>query len=153
MNEKVYVTNMVNSIVGFSIPEKHYHKSWAKKGARMLIEKDILREAIYLPGVDYLFEKGILYIEDLDFKKELGLESEDADEKNLRVVALDDNLATRIAKFMPLPEAKAALEKLTEDQRKEFRDFAVKNYKMLSMDKLELIDNICNTNLMKAIEI
>lgn len=42
MNDVVYVTSMADALVGFTIPERHYSKSWPKKGARLPIEKAIL---------------------------------------------------------------------------------------------------------------
>ena len=78
MNERVIVTSMVSGRIGLVLPRMHINKVWPKKGTKLPVEKDILREAIYEPGVEYLFKQGLLYIDDMDFKIELGLESEEA---------------------------------------------------------------------------
>ena len=83
MTDNVFVVSTVNGNVGFSIPELRFKRIWQKKKARFPVPKDVLREAIFNPGVSYLFEKGILYIEDLDFKKEIGLEPYDSVEETI----------------------------------------------------------------------
>ena len=153
MNDIVYVTSMADAIVGFSVPNRHYSRSWARKGTRLPIEKDILREAIYEPGIEYLFKNGILYIDDMDFKIELGLETEGSTEETATIVAFDDKLAMRIIKFMPLADAKKMIEKLTPTQKQELFTFAVNNYKDLDTSRLDLINTACGVNLLKAIEL
>ena len=64
MNERVIVTSMVSGNVGLTLPHLRVNKTWPKKGTKLPIEKDVLREAIYEPGVEYMFKNGILYIED-----------------------------------------------------------------------------------------
>ena len=152
MNDMVYITSMADAIVGFSIPERHYSKSWPKKGARLPVEKNILREAIYQPGVEYLFKSGILYIEDMDFKIELGLEEEGVNENTANILKLDDKLAARIIKLMPINEAKATLAKLSPDQKQELFVYAVNHYGDLDMSRIDLINNTCGVDLLKAIQ-
>lgn len=153
MNDVVYVTSMADAIVGFTIPERHYSKSWPRKGARLPIEKAILREAIFQPGVEYLFKKGILFIDDMDFKIELGLEEEGTTKDTATILALDDKLAARIIKLMPIGEAKATLEKLSSDQRNELFVYAVNHYADLDMARIDLINTTCGVDLLKAIQI
>jgi hypothetical protein len=152
MNDIVYVTNMMESIVGFSLPERHYSKTWLKKGARLPIEKDILREAIYLPGVEYLFRQGILFMDDMPFKIELGLEQPEATAETAEILRLDDKLAARIIKTMPIAEAKATLEKLSATQKEEIFVYAVNHAEDLDMSRIKMIEKVCNINLLKAIE-
>ena len=61
MNERVIVTSMVNGIVGITMPNSRIKKIWPKKGTKLPVEKDLLREAIYEPGVEYMFKKGNQY--------------------------------------------------------------------------------------------
>ena len=53
MDEKVLVTSMVKHSVGITLPQNGYmvEKRWPQKGAKVLIDKESLREGIYLPGV------------------------------------------------------------------------------------------------------
>ena len=76
MNDKVMVTSMVSGIISLNQPQHRLVKTWPKKGTKLPVDKDALREAIYEPGVEAIFREGILYIDDMDFKIELGLEEE-----------------------------------------------------------------------------
>ena len=153
MNDIVYVTSMANAIVGFSIPERHFSRTWQKKGAKLPVEKDILREAIYQPGVEYLFKQGHLYIEDHAFKVELGLEEEGSTPATATIIALDDKLAMRIIKLMPLSEVKPILDKLTSDQKRELFNFALAHHKDLDKSRVDLIDEACGVDIMRAIKL
>ena len=72
MNDKVMVTSMVGGTISAASLE---HRVWNKKGQKLPVSKDVLREAIYEPGIEYMFKKGILYIDDMEMKIELGLEA------------------------------------------------------------------------------
>ena len=77
-NKKVMIENCVNHEVGIVLPELGIRRTWERKGAKKSIDLSLLREAMYEPGVEYMFTSGMLYIDDLEVKKELGLEPEDA---------------------------------------------------------------------------
>jgi hypothetical protein len=115
MNDKVIVTSMVGGNIGITLPHIRFNKTWPRKGTKLTIEKDILREAIYEPGVEYLFRQGILYIDDLSFKIELGLEPEGAEAPTH--VAVDEKYMTRVLKVMPIGEMKKAVSEMNEIQR------------------------------------
>lgn len=153
MNEDmVMVKSMTKGIVGFNLPDLKLRKEWPKKGARLPISKDILREAIYTPGVEYMFKNGILFIEDMEFKKELGLEPEDATEPE-NVIELDDKKMARYITFMPVSDLKKEIEKLSLNQRKDLVDYAIEHNTELKMDRVTLINEMCHTDLLKAIEL
>ena len=153
MNEEmVMVKSMTKGIVGFNLPDLRLRKEWPKKGARLPVSKAVLREAIYNPGVEYMFKNGILFIEDMDFKKELGLEPEDATEPK-NVIELDDKKMARYISLMPVSELKKELSRLSSNQKKDLVDYAVEHHTELKMDRVSVIDEVCNTNLLKAIEL
>jgi hypothetical protein len=107
MDEKVLVTSMVKHSVGITLPQNGYmvEKRWPQKGAKVLIDKEALREGIYLPGVEYMFKKGILYIDDMDFKIELGLEEPET-KAPTNIIPMDEKYLERVMKRMPLAEMK-----------------------------------------------
>jgi hypothetical protein len=83
------VESMVDNLVSINLPELNFKRTWEKKGAKKPIDLDILREAIYNTGVEYMFQQGILYIDDMAVEIELGLEPENAD-KPQNIIVLDD---------------------------------------------------------------
>lgn len=150
MNDRVIVTSMVGGNIGITLPHIRFNKTWPRKGTKLAIEKDILREAIYEPGVEYLFKQGILYIDDLSFKIELGLEPEGAETPTH--VAVDEKYMTRVLKVMPVGEMKKAISEMNEIQRQEFVDFA-SSQNDISLERIKVIDQVTGANILKIIEL
>ena len=69
--EKVEVVSKVGGTAIFTVPDLHYRREFRKKGAKVSIDKALLEEAMYDPGVESLFREGILYIEDMKDKYEM----------------------------------------------------------------------------------
>lgn len=148
MNEKVMVTSMVGGTVSASSLE---HRVWNKKGQKLPVSKDVLREAIYEPGVEYMFKNGILYIEDMDFKIELGLESEGA-KAPTDILPVDDKYLNRVLKLMPISEMKAAIDKMSIVQKQELVDYASKQND-IQLDRLAIVSEKCKVDILKTIEL
>ena len=148
MNDKVMVTSMVGGTVSASSLE---HRVWNKKGQKLPVSKDVLREAIYEPGVEYMFKNGILYIEDMDFKIELGLESEGA-KAPTDILPVDDKYLNRVLKLMPVPEMKAAIDKMSIVQKQELVDYASKQND-IQLDRLAIVSEKCKVDVLKTIEL
>ena len=142
---------MVNGIVGITMPNSRIKKIWPKKGTKLPVEKDLLREAIYDPGVEYMFKKGILYIEDMDFKIELGLEPEGA-KAPTEIIPVDEKYLNRVLKLMPLSEMKAAINKMSDNQKKELLDYAVKQND-IQLDRLGILKDLTGIDVLKVIEL
>ncbi len=151
MNEKVTVTSMVNGRIGLVLPHMHINKVWPKKGTKLPVEKDILRESIYEPGVEYMFKNGILYIEDMDFKIELGLEAEGT-KVPTEILPMDEKYMNRVLKLMPIVDMKKAIDSMTMVQKQELVDFAVKQND-ISLDRIEIVSDKCNIDILKTISL
>lgn len=148
MNDKVKVISTAKATVGITLPEYKFSRTWAKKGAQVLIDKELLEEAMYQPGVKYLFEQGLLYIEDMEVKKELGLEPIDAEEPT-EIVIPDSKMVKRLLTVAPVSELKVALEKLPTEQVKEFAQQAIE-LGDISLERSNVIQKVART---KGIEI
>lgn len=150
MDDKVIVTSMVSGNIGITLPHIRFNKSWPRKGTKLSIDKSILREAIYEPGVEYLFRQGILYIDDLNFKIELGLEPEGTEIPTR--IAIDEKYMTRVLKMMPVGEMKKAITEMNEIQRNEFIDFA-SSQNDISLDRIKVIEQVTGVNILKIVEL
>ena len=148
MNEKVMVTSMVGGTISASSLE---HRVWNKKGQKLPVSKDVLREAIYEPGVEYMFKKGILYIDDMDFKIELGLEAPGTTTPT-DVLPVDDKYLNRVLKLMPVSEMKTAIDKMSIVQKQELVDYASKQND-IQLDRLAIVSDKCNVDILKTIEL
>lgn len=151
MNDKVIVTSMVSGNVGLTLPHLRVNKTWPKKGTKLPIEKEVLREAIYEPGVEYMFKNGILYIEDMDFKIELGLEAEGA-KAPTAIVPVDEKYLERLLKRMPVAEMKQAIKGMNDNQKREMIEYASEQND-IQLDRLSAIKELTGTDLFKVIEL
>ena len=148
MDDKVMVTSMVGGTISVSALN---HRVWNKKGQKLPVSKDILREAIYEPGVEYMFKKGILYIEDMDFKIELGLEAEGT-KVPTEILPMDEKFMNRVLKLMPVSEMKTTIDKMTMVQKQELVDFAVKQND-ISLDRIKIVSDKCGVDILKTISL
>lgn len=147
-DDKVMVTSMVGGTISASSLE---HRVWNKKGQKLPVSKNVLREAIYEPGIEYMFKNGILFIEDMDFKIELGLEAEGTTQPT-QIIAMDDKYLNRVLKLMPLVDMKKAIDNMSIAQKQELVDYAVKQND-IQLDRLEIVSKKCNVDILKAIEL
>lgn len=151
MNERVIVTSMVNGIVGITMPNSRIKKVWPKRGTKLPVDKDFLREAIYEPGVEYMFKKGILYIDDMDFKIELGLEAEGT-KAPTEIIPVDEKYLNRVLKLMPISEMKTAINKMSDNQKKELLDYTVEQND-IQLDRLSTLKDLLGIDVLKVIEL
>ena len=148
MNDKVMVTSMVGGTISAASLE---HRVWNKKGQKLPVSKDVLREAIYEPGIEYMFKKGILYIDDMEMKIELGLEAPGTTIPT-EVLPIDDKYLNRVLKLMPISEMKAAIDKMSIVQKQELVDYASKQND-IQLDRLAIVSDKCNVDILKTIEL
>ena len=148
MNDKVMITSMVGGTISAAALE---HRVWNKKGQKLPVSKDVLREAIYEPGIEYMFKKGILYIDDMEMKIELGLEAPGTTAPT-EVLPVDDKYLNRVLKLMPISEMKAAIDKMSIVQKQELVDYASKQND-IQLDRLAIVSDKCNVDILKTIEL
>lgn len=148
MNDKVMVTSMVGGTISAASLE---HRVWNKKGQKLPVSKDVLREAIYEPGIEYMFKKGILYIDDMEMKIELGLEAPGTTTPT-EVLPVDDKYLNRVLKLMPISEMKTAIDKMSIVQKQELVDYASKQND-IQLDRLAIVSDKCNVDILKTIEL
>ena len=148
MDDKVMVTSMVGGTISASALN---HRVWNKKGQKLPVSKDILREAIYEPGIEYMFKNGILYIEDMDFKIELGLEAEGT-KTPTQIIPMDEKYMNRVLKLMPVSDMKKAIDEMSMVQKQELVDFAVKQND-IQLDRIKIVSDKCGVDVLKAIEL
>lgn len=148
---KVKVTNMVNSPVSVAYPELAFRREWPSKGASVFIESDMVEQLMYQIGFKNMIDAGVLYIEDMETKKELGLEPEDATEPE-NIIVLSDAEMKRYLTVLPLHEFKEKLANLSIEQKKNMVDYAVEN-EIINLEKCELLKEATGLNIVRMIEL
>lgn len=149
--EKIRVISKHQGPVSVNISDLRFKREWPNKGASVLIEREALEEMMYDSGFKYMIDTGMLYIEDLEVKKELGLEPEDATEP-VNIIVLSDNDMKRMMTAMPQFEFDAKLKTLNYEQMLALADFAIKN-ELGDFSKCDAIKKACGKDILTAIRL
>lgn len=150
-NQKIMVTSMTSGRIGIDLPDLRFKRVWEKKGSKKPIDLEILEQALYNPGVEYMFKEGILYIEDMDAKIKLGLEPEGAKEPE-NVIVLSDAQKKRLLTVAPMQDLKETVSKLSYEQIQDLVEYAIQN-EITNMDKCEYLKKITQTDIIKAVQL
>ena len=126
MSERKDITikSTVKAIVVMNVPSLNLRRTWQKKGAIQKIPMELLEQAIYDPGVEYLFRSGTLYIEDMEAKIALGLE-EPGTEVPTKIIALTTEEAEKLLKNTALKDFREKVASLSQDQANELVNVAI----------------------------
>lgn len=146
-NKKVMIKNMTNGRVVIKVPDLNFKRIWERKNAVKPVDFEILQQAFYDEGVEYLFKERMLYITDEKIRVELGLE----DEEN-KIIILDDNMKKRYLTVLPVNELKEKLKELTKEQILELADYAINN-EIVNMEVKDLLKEYTGIDIIRAIEL
>ena len=149
--EKIRVISKHQGPISVNIPDLRFKREWHNKGSSIPIERETLEEMMYDSGFKYMIDTGMLYIEDLEVKKELGLEPEDATEP-VNIIVLNDNDMKRMMTAMPQFEFDAKLKTLNYEQMLALADFAIKN-ELGDFGKCDAIKKACGKDILTAIKL
>lgn len=152
MEDKVTIKSMVNAQVSVNLREINRRFFWPRKGAVVKVKKEDFEVMSYDPGFERMVKTGILFIQEMDVKKELGLEPEDATAP-VNYIELTDSFIQRILTVMPIVEFKGQLSKLSEAQRREVATYMVNHSGNLSVDRFNAMKEITGIDVMNAIKL
>ena len=113
--ERVKIISQHNGPVSVIVPELRFSREWMSKGATIPVERETLEELMYDPGFKYMIDTGMPYIEDMQVKKDLGIEPEDAEEP-VNIIILTDKEKERMMTVLPFIEFKVKLKTLNYEQ-------------------------------------
>ncbi len=150
-NKKVMVKSEAHSPIGINLPELKLKRTWEKRGAVKPIPFDALQEAMYDPGVEYMFKNGMLSIDDMEVKIQLGLEEEGTTQPT-NIIVLSDSEMQRYLKVLPFNEFKMNVSKLSKEQVNNLVDYAIQ-HELTDMDKCEYLKERTEIDIIKAIQL
>ena len=123
---KIKITSTTVGEVSVFQPSIPFRMSWPAKGSTRAVEEEILEQLLYTPGFKRMIDSGVLYIEDMDVKKRLGIEPEDATEP-VNVIVLSDQEKNKYLKMYSADKFKEEIKKLSHEQLIDLADFAIEN--------------------------
>lgn len=120
----VRIRNAASANVGINEPDLNLRREWATKGAVRTIPFDVLSEAMYSRGVEYLFKNGILVIENKQDIIDLGIE-EIIGELPKEVVTTNTDIK-KLLTTVPLAELKDKVSTMPKEQLQEIKNYMIK---------------------------
>lgn len=143
------VSTFVGSVV-VDLRDMHFSHTWAKKGDKFSVSKDIFEAMMYNNGARAMFEDGTLYTEDMETKIEYGLEPEGATEP-VNIIILSDKEMERYLRILPLYDFKAKLENVSNEQIIGLAQYAIQN-RIMDLDKFKYIKERVGIDCLAAIK-
>ena len=151
-NRKVMVKSESTGRLSINLPELQLKRIWEKKGTIRPISFEDLQQALYVPGVEYMFKEGMLSIESMQDKIDLGLEPEGTKEDSpVNIIILNDSQKKRYLTVLPISEFKQELEKLPYEQINSLVDYAIEK-ELMDMDKCDILKEKTGIDIIRAIQ-
>lgn len=151
MSDKVKVISSFDGRCGIDNSDLHISRRWPARGASVMLDKEIVEELMYDDAFKNMIEDGTLFIDDMELKKELGIEPEDA--VTPTIIYLSDKELERFWKNMPLAQFKVETQKLRKAQIDSLVDYAVTHGDDGSIPKANFLTEISGRNVLKGIEL
>lgn len=148
---KVNIVNTTRGSVLVTVREIPFRHEWIAQGASFAVEHELLEQLMYDQGFKYMIDTGMLYIEDLEEKKALGIEPEEAKEP-VNVIVLNDKDRRRYMVTLSLKDFKEKVKKLSYEQVMQLADYAVAN-RLADFEKAEFLKEICGRDIIQAIRL
>jgi hypothetical protein len=146
--KKIKVVSKVPYNVGLIIPEHRFARTFTREEQTILVDDEILREGMYNKGVENAFRNGILYIDDKDFRIEMGLEVPGEEKPEVNV--LNSSQMLTLLKVKTAEEFQNALSTLSLDQIERLVSLAVE-HKITDYEKCKLLKKYSGKDVMKII--
>lgn len=145
----VALKNMMNATVSVRKPEYGVNRKWNRRGQTMAIPYDTVEQLLWDDGFRRMIDSGILYIENLQDKKDLGLEPEDATEPE-NIIVLDEKKMDSLLKVVPITVFKREVSKLSKTQTDNLIDYAIEN-KIVDTAKCSYLKDLTQRDILFAI--
>jgi len=148
--KKVNVVSKVNYPISVSFPELRFSRTWERLGASKAIDYDIIEEGMSDPGFEYMIKTGMLYIEDMDIKKALDIEPEDAKEP-VNIIVYTDKEIKSLLTTKSVASLEEALEKTTDEQKKVIAQRAIE-LKITNLEKARILKEATGIDVVYQLE-
>lgn len=139
-NKKVVIRNVTAGPILVTVPQIPFRHEWLGQDATYAIEADKLEELMYDTGFKYMIDTGMLYIDDMEDKKELGLEPEDATEP-VNIIVLSDKDRRRYMVNLSQAEFEKKVKELSMEQINLLIDYAIE-HRLADFDKAMFLQKI-----------
>lgn len=149
-NRMVVITSMVNARVSVKDITYGINRRWDRKGQKIPVPYEVVEGLLWQDGFRHLIDSGILYIESMQDKIDLGLEPADA-KQPVNIVVLNDTKMKNLLCNVPLIVFKREVGELSKVQINNLIDYAIDN-KIMNMDKCKFLKELTGRDIISAIQ-
>ena len=151
MSDKIKVISAARGRCVINNRDLGIKRVWQSRGDAVYFTKEQIEALMYDPAFSNMVNEGYLYIEDMEVKKEIGIEPEDAVAPTH--ILLDEKQLKRFWKDMPITQFKVELKQLTRQQINALADYAIEHGDEGSIDKANYLTTVTDRNILKGIEL
>ena len=145
----VLVKNMVDSRLGVADATTGIKRRWERRGQTIPIPFEAMTQLLWQDGFRRMIDQGLLYIENMKDKQDLGLEPQEATTPT-NIIALTPTQMEDMLKKKPVDVFKKELSRLPDAQIDNLIDYAISN-KIVDSAKCTILKQVTGRDILKAI--
>ena len=145
----VQITNMVNGMVSVKDPTSGVNRMWRKRGQTVPLPFEVVESLLWEDGFMRLLESGVLYIQNMKDKQDLGLEPQEAKEPT-NMLALTELQMKNLLTSTPLTVFKKEIAKYPRIQVDNLIEYAIEN-NLVDPEKCYFLKEVTGKDIMLAI--
>lgn len=151
MSEKIKVVSMCDGRCGIDNADLNISRRWPARGSVVAFTKEQIEELMFDPAFSNMVHEGLLYIEDMGVKKEIGLEPEDATEPTIQYI--DEKTLDRFWRIIPIAQFKVELKNWTRAQLSSLAEYAIRHGNDGTIEKANYLSELTGYQVLKGIEL
>lgn len=151
MSDKIKVISAYNGRCVINNADINIRRIWPGRGSVVTFTKEQIEALMYDPAFSNMVNEGYLYIDNMEVKKEFGVEPEDATAPTK--ILMDEKQLKRFWKDMPLSQFKVEVKSLTKQQLVLLAEYAITHGDEGSIEKANFLSKISERNILKGIEL
>lgn len=145
----VTVKSGVVGTVSVVYPQYGLNRKWNKMGQPMQIPFELLQQCLWENGFDRMIRSGVLYIDNMQDKIDLGLEPADATAP-VNIIIFTEKDMEMLLKSMPLDVFKERVLAAPKLQVDNLVDYAIE-HELVDMAKVDFLKELTKRDILKAI--
>lgn len=149
MSRQVILKSAVEGSVSVNYPQYGVNRKWNKIGQPMSMPYEVVEQCLWENGFRRMIESGILYIENMQDKIDLGLEPYDATEPT-NIIVFNENEMKELWKTATLDEFKEKVLSAPRTQVDSLITYAIKN-EIVEMDKVNFIKKLTGKDVLASV--
>ena len=125
MSDKIKVISAARGRCIINNRDLGIKRVWQSRGDAVFFNKEQIEALMYDPAFSNMVNEGYLYIEDMEVKKEIGVEPEDATTPTR--ILMDEKQLKRFWKDMPFAQFKIEVKNLKKIQLDSLAEYAIRD--------------------------